>query len=203
MEGLLPRTPLGTVKINVQGATKRTGISPQEWTASAGRAVAARMVGTQRSVEELHQHHHQEQLEPRAKRHGGLTLLGHEPELVHQALLHQSLLEAVLLRDADVVAVVNMAHVLDEVEAVLLGVGGVAGLDEAVVVVPVVGGIVGLDGTVEVVAGERDDGDVLIVIYWKRLRRGGMREASPGTTDSPPGVEGRTAGSVGTCHTAI
>lgn len=91
-------------------------------------------------------------------------------------------------------AVVNVAHVLDEVEAVLLGVGGVAGLDEAVVVVPVVGGIVGLDGTVEVVAGERDDCDVLIVIYWKRLRRGGMRQASPGTTDSPTSLEGRTVG---------
>lgn len=70
-------------------------------------------------------------------------------------------------------AVVNVAHVLDEVQAVLLRVGGVAGLDEAVVVVPVVGGVVGLDGTVEVVAGERDNCDVLIVIYWKRLRRQG------------------------------
>lgn len=49
------------------------------------------------SVEELHQHHHQEQLQPRAKRHGGLALLGHEPELIDQALLHQSLLEAILL----------------------------------------------------------------------------------------------------------
>lgn len=124
-------------------------------------------------MEELHQHHHEQQLQPRAKRHGGLALLGHEPELVDQVLLHQSLPEAVLLRDADVAAVVNVAHILDEVEAVLLGVGGVAGLDEAVVVVPVVGGIVGFDGTVEVVAGERDDCDGLEVIYWKRLRSGG------------------------------
>lgn len=116
------------------------------------------------SVEEFHQHHHQKQLQPRAKRHGGLALLGHEPELVDQAFLHQGLPEAVLFRDADVVAVVKVADVLDEVQAVLLRVGGVAGLDKVVVVVPVVRGVVGLDGTVEVVAGERDNCDVLVVI---------------------------------------
>lgn len=126
------------------------------------------------SVEELHQQHHEQQLQPGCQSHGGLTLLRHESELVHQVLLHQSLPEAVLLRDADVVAVVSVAHVLDEVEAVRLRVGVVAGLDEGVVVVPVVGGIVGLDGTVEVVARERDDGDdgdVLVAVCWKRLGR--------------------------------
>lgn len=142
-------------------------------------------------MEELHQQHHEEQLQPGAERHGGPALLGHEPELVDEALLHQRLLEAVLLRDADVVAVVEVADVLDEVEAVPLRVGGVAGLDEAVVVIPVVGGIVGLDGTVEVVAGKRGDCDVLVVVCWKRSRRGD--ETGMPSAQAPPSSAGKNS----------
>lgn len=98
--GHCPRSLSGQSKINIQGSDEENGDVASGADSECRKSGSSQDGGNRvlsRSVEELHQHHHQEKLQPRAKRHGGLALLGHEPELVDQPLLYQSLLEAVLL----------------------------------------------------------------------------------------------------------